>query len=277
MLRLWTIRLTILLMSTTGSVTLAQEISEELRHHCVTVTLDHPLHFLAKDGSDAVVAPGYYQVEAVDKTHVRLVPTEGTGPVVIQATEITHKEELQASLALSTPEDADRHHVVLLMPNGLGMDAMGSANGVQPRALRLPIWRPSFELIRLGVVNMNGLIATDLVVQIQNWHQSQHTKVSQPAPMWVTLQGQTVDLSQSITNLQSLYRTTNNQKSGAIAAKMASQAGQMRTAIAAYGQAKQVTTLQSDLRAIDTHLKQIQMNVGYLKQGLSSPQPPTLR
>jgi hypothetical protein len=107
-----------------------------------TIVLDQRLHFLTVDGSDVVAEPGTYRVEQAGETQLRLVPTEGKEPLLIQAVRTTHEEALSAPMAvaiLGEDELPDILHVVLVFPGGKGLDAVGSVSGVRSRALPKPL------------------------------------------------------------------------------------------------------------------------------------------
>lgn len=97
-----------------------------------TVSLDKPLHFVGTDGSDVLVAPGTYAVEATE-SRLRLVPREGKEPLVIQAQVATHHETVSSPLALSIPVTADAHLLLLALPGGNVLHAVGSVSGVRTR------------------------------------------------------------------------------------------------------------------------------------------------
>ena len=107
-----------------------------------TVEIDKEVHFLTPEGEDVVVQPGAYEVRA-EKEGVRLVADESdeSGSLLIEATSITHEEKANAPTALSYSEQEDEHIVMLLLPNGKGLEAQGSYSGIQKRALRTPTLR----------------------------------------------------------------------------------------------------------------------------------------
>ena len=106
-----------------------------------TVEIDKEVHFLTPEGEDAVIAPGAYEVRP-EKDGLRLVAEEDTSEsLVIEAKPITHEETRKTSSALSYSEQEDEHIVMLLLPNGKGLEAQGSYSGVTKRALRSPTLR----------------------------------------------------------------------------------------------------------------------------------------
>lgn len=107
-----------------------------------SIVLEKRVHFSAPDGADVVVAPGTYQVEQAEETQLRLVPaTEGEQKpsLLIVAMATQHDEPLGGSLALSVPYKEDEHHVMLLLPEGKALDAVGSYSGVRTRTTAVPV------------------------------------------------------------------------------------------------------------------------------------------
>ena len=107
-----------------------------------SVEIDKEVHFLTPDGEDVVVAPGDYEVQA-EKEGLRLMAedADASESLVIEAKPITHEETRETSTALSYSEQEDEHIVMLLLPNGKGLEAQGSYSGVTKRALRSPTVR----------------------------------------------------------------------------------------------------------------------------------------
>lgn len=102
------------------------------------VLLEQPSHFTAPDGADVLVAPGTYRVEQSAETKLRLVADFPQSAIEIQATATTHEETLASPLALALAEEGqeDDVHLVLLLPDGRGLDATGSLSGTRARATR---------------------------------------------------------------------------------------------------------------------------------------------
>src|SRR6185369_12545902 len=46
---------------------------------------------------------------------------------------LSHEQPLESRVALSVPNGEDEHHVVLLSPDGKGLDAAGTYSGIRPR------------------------------------------------------------------------------------------------------------------------------------------------
>jgi hypothetical protein len=98
-----------------------------------TLTLEHPVHFLASDGSDVVVEAGTYMVDTLVGSRLRL-NMEGGETLFLEAQATTHNEEIEAPLAVTVrSEDPDVVHIVMLLPNGQALDAPGSISGTRSR------------------------------------------------------------------------------------------------------------------------------------------------
>ena len=109
-----------------------------------TISLEEPVHFFSPDEDPVVIEPGTYQVEAAD-AWLKLIPS-GRSPidaVLIQATRGTHEDEVATPQVLLTQsqDQPDLRQLVLSLPDGTGLEAMGSTTGVWPRGVA--------ELLRL--------------------------------------------------------------------------------------------------------------------------------
>jgi hypothetical protein len=99
-----------------------------------TILLQKPVHFSFPDGADVQADVGIYRVEQATDKSLRLVPREKKESIVIQAHATKYDEPLSELVALSIPYQEDEHHVVLLMPDGNALDAVGTYSGVKTRA-----------------------------------------------------------------------------------------------------------------------------------------------
>ena len=102
-----------------------------------SIAIQKPVHFSAADGSDVVAPAGVYLVDRVTDTTIRLVRQEGKDSLVIQAQTTKFDDPTTGLLALSVPYREDEHHVLLLMPDGNALDAVGTYSGVTTRATRV--------------------------------------------------------------------------------------------------------------------------------------------
>jgi hypothetical protein len=113
-----------------------------------TVTLDQAIHFLAADGSDVLVQPGTYQLEVAD-AWLRLVPGERRDAVLLEAGPTTAQEEVGEITALSVAGEEDEHILVLLLPDGQSLQAIGTYSGIRSRAV-LSVRRSKARTLRIA-------------------------------------------------------------------------------------------------------------------------------
>ena len=99
-----------------------------------TIELETAIHFLAPDGSDVVIEPGRYQVEAAE-SWIRLIPGERRDALLLIAESAMHDEPLDAPQADLRSVDNDTQTIVLLLPGGRSLEAIGSVSGVRSRAI----------------------------------------------------------------------------------------------------------------------------------------------
>ena len=115
---------------------IAAQSQAALEDPLTTVELDTPVHFLAPDGSDLRVESGSYTIEPAEEW-IRLISGARHDAVLIEATKGTHELELEQPMGLSIPgeteEEADLHHITLLLPDGHSLDASGSYSGIRHR------------------------------------------------------------------------------------------------------------------------------------------------
>jgi hypothetical protein len=109
-----------------------------------TISLHRAVYFLTADGTDVIALPGLYRVKIAEASKLYLIPANNGNATVIQAISIHHKEQIGEPVALSIPDREDRHHVVLLLPEGQGLDAIASYNAVRTRG-----WDPTPAVMEL--------------------------------------------------------------------------------------------------------------------------------
>ena len=103
-----------------------------------TITLGQELFFINAQGEKVKLPPGTYQVtQGNDETQDVLLLESSVGIFQIQGELMEHEGELEASMAMSLPQTDDEQVVMLLLPNGTGVEAWGSQNPVQTRGARL--------------------------------------------------------------------------------------------------------------------------------------------
>jgi hypothetical protein len=100
----------------------------------VSITIGQPVHFLGVDGRDALIAPGTYSVEAAD-TWLRLVPGERRDAILLDAKGIVHQEAIAEPAASLTSVDEDTQEIMLFLPDGTRLKALGTYSVVLSRGV----------------------------------------------------------------------------------------------------------------------------------------------
>ncbi len=103
------------------------------------IYLEKVVHFFDSEGQAQVAKSGRYKVEQADQ-QIRLIPGEGQEAILLEAEAETHEGGgFNMPIALSLPgageEEADNHYVVLLLPDGKSLEAIGTYSGIQPRGV----------------------------------------------------------------------------------------------------------------------------------------------
>lgn len=102
------------------------------------VLIDRAVYFINSEGNDTIAAPGLYDVEPAGESGLRLIPSHGKNALVIKAMAMTHQEKIPSAVALPLPGEETEYHLVLLLPDGKGLDAAGSTTQVRARGLSPP-------------------------------------------------------------------------------------------------------------------------------------------
>jgi hypothetical protein len=102
-----------------------------------TVLLDRPVHFTTPEATDTVAQAGPYRVQAGESSQMKLVPLKHSTATVIDALNISHDTDIAEPIALYVTDDEKFPHVVLLLPGGKGLEAVGSYDGSRARGLRV--------------------------------------------------------------------------------------------------------------------------------------------
>ncbi|TFG61732.1 MAG: hypothetical protein E4H32_07010, partial [Nitrospirales bacterium] len=98
-----------------------------------TVTFEQALHFLSPEDTDAHVVPGIYEVEAAGVDSLWLLRGEDSAPHLIQAVPTTHEESLEEPVVVTLSEGEDLQRLLLLLPDGKGLEASGSYSGIRSK------------------------------------------------------------------------------------------------------------------------------------------------
>ena len=109
-----------------------------------TITLGSELFFTNAQAEKVQLPPGTYQVrQATDDAQDVLLLESSLGEFQIQGELMEHEGELVTSMAMSMPQSENEYVVMLLLPNGTGVEAWGSQNPVQTRGRVLRRTRPT--------------------------------------------------------------------------------------------------------------------------------------
>lgn len=98
------------------------------------VTFEQSVVFLAADGSDLEIPPGTYRVEAAD-VWIQLTQGERKDALLLHAKPLTHQKPLTHPRVLSEKGPASEPQLVLLLPDGSGLEATGLSDRVQTRGI----------------------------------------------------------------------------------------------------------------------------------------------
>ncbi|MEO2167133.1 MAG: hypothetical protein ABGY42_03255 [bacterium] len=100
------------------------------------VALDRQAHFVSTESEAVVLEPGRYLVEVTGTPPLAVRTQAGDGKWSIDAVTGAHDESLQTAVAESIPGEPDDPHLVLFLPDGKTIDAVGTYSGVTERAAR---------------------------------------------------------------------------------------------------------------------------------------------
>jgi hypothetical protein len=102
---------------------------EELPEHYEWVWLGWRTYFLTPEGGAVAVEPGGYWVQSIVGTGLQLTPEVEGETIKIRAREIMHGLEVEKPVALAIPRDTESQFIVLLLPEGMALQALGSHSG----------------------------------------------------------------------------------------------------------------------------------------------------
>jgi hypothetical protein len=112
------------------------------------VEFDRDIHFLTPDGKDKVFAPGNYVVKGVENgLRLRSADDEKGKGVIVRAEPGTHNRSVEAPEPLSMSGGDDQYVVMLLLPEGKSLQAVGSSSGVFSRHPHPPKLKPGAFLV----------------------------------------------------------------------------------------------------------------------------------
>ena len=100
-----------------------------------TISLEEKIAFMSPSGEEIILSVGTYRVEPVSPSALRLVPFGKQEVFVIKAQPTKHDEDIRFPVALMAIDDELQIHVVLLLPQQKGLEAIGSSSRGRYRGL----------------------------------------------------------------------------------------------------------------------------------------------
>ncbi len=103
----------------------------------LTVALDRDVVILspATEEEPAVLGPGLYIVRYAGNSILEVTNLSTRQSTHVAGITIEHHEALTAPVALSVADDQSSLHIILLLPNGKGVDVVGRRDGVGSRGI----------------------------------------------------------------------------------------------------------------------------------------------
>ena len=105
-----------------------------------TVEFTAPMHFLTPGGEDVKISIGTYHVEPTE-SWLKLLPEDkaGSATILIEAMQGRHEKKLIETIVQTEPDaiNPDIFHMAVLLPDGTGLEAVGSSSGIHARASKM--------------------------------------------------------------------------------------------------------------------------------------------
>jgi hypothetical protein len=100
------------------------------------VSLDQTLYFLGPGGGPVELTTGIYEVEVGPEDAQNTVRFSGDhGQKTVLASPIEHEGEVGSTVALVVPDEKGNQSIIILMPDGKGLEAFGLITMVQSRGM----------------------------------------------------------------------------------------------------------------------------------------------
>jgi hypothetical protein len=99
------------------------------------ISFAQAVYFTMPGGQDALVGTGSYRVESAGQSNLRLVSPGQKQTVLVKAQSSSHQDKIPVPVALSVPGEGDFFHLVLLLPGGKALEALGSLSKIRTRGL----------------------------------------------------------------------------------------------------------------------------------------------
>jgi hypothetical protein len=100
-----------------------------------TITLDRAVHFTTPQATDVVAQAGLYRLKVAAPSAMKFIGLKTKTTAVVDALPISHQTDITEPVALYLKDDQEFPHVVLLLPGGIGFEALGSYDAVRSRDL----------------------------------------------------------------------------------------------------------------------------------------------
>lgn len=101
------------------------------------VQFEKAISFQKPDGEPIQLKAGIYEVELGEEKELKFDPIGAGDEITVQALPANHNEDIEEMKALLTPapdKNPDKQHVILWMPDGVALEAIGSYSGVFTRS-----------------------------------------------------------------------------------------------------------------------------------------------
>lgn len=173
------VTLVVLMLQTVSMAPALSQSSENPSDEMTVLDLKTPIRFIAESGVDTDIQPGTYRVSAKPEGTLQLT-SASTGAVRnLRASTIAHGESLIGPFSSLIEETGSQKHfhLILLLPNGQGLDAIGQRESVQTRGIG-DLTKSTFNPTRryIGVVLQQGRVATD-----QDWNEQDAVSSTGPS------------------------------------------------------------------------------------------------
>ena len=113
-----------------GSWVWAEEQAEDLD----SIMLERTAYFFKPGGGYTMAAPGLYLLRVRDDSQLLLIPGQGRQALLVQAQSTRHQDQIQEPVALSVLDKESLLHLLLLLPDGGGLETVGAFSPVHLRS-----------------------------------------------------------------------------------------------------------------------------------------------
>ena len=100
-----------------------------------TVKLEREVHFTTPKATDIVAVPDTYRIVASAPNQLKLIAVMGNRVLEVSALSSNHPERISTPVALYVRDDDKFPHVLLLLPDGNALEAIGSYDAIRSRGV----------------------------------------------------------------------------------------------------------------------------------------------